>query len=206
MDELAREYVISFYDNALKMFGDRPEAVRWTPKGQFSHYLSLLDIGGCIDGKNILDFGCGKGDFLTFLKEKNIKVQYTGVDINEKLIALAKEKNPDSTFRVFDLEKETLEEDFDYIFLCGVFNLRIQGIDETIRNSLKRLFGHCRLGIGFNALSSHNPKKDFELHYVSPEELFTFAVENLSPFVSLRHDRISYDFTLFIYRDANPSS
>ena len=206
MDELAREYVISFYDNALKMFGDRPEAVRWTPKGQLSHYLSLLDIGGCIDGKKILDFGCGKGDFLTFLKEKNIKAQYTGVDINEKLIALAKEKNPDSTFRVFDLEKETLEEDFDYIFLCGVFNLRVQGIDEIIRNSLKRLFGHCRLGIAFNALSSHNPKKDFELHYVSPEELFTFAVENLSPFVSLRHDRISYDFTLFIYRDANPFS
>ncbi len=205
MDELAKEYVISFYDKSLRMFGDRPEAVRWTPGGQLSHYLSLLDIAGSIDGKKILDFGCGKGDFLTFLKERNIKVRYTGFDINEKLIAAAKEKDPDA-FRVFDLEKDTLDEDFDYIFLCGVFNLKVHGIDETIRNTLKRLFGHCRLGMAFNALSSHNPKKDFELHYVSPEGIFTFAVENLSPYVSLRHDRLSFDFTLFVYRGANPFS
>jgi SAM-dependent methyltransferase len=206
MDELAREHLISFYNTSLTLFGDRPEAVRWTPKGQLCHYLSLLDIAGSIQGKKVLDFGCGKGDFLTFLRERNIEVQYTGVDINENLIALAREKNPDATFRVFDLEKETFDEDFDYIFLCGVFNLRVHSIEEIIRKTLKRLFHYCRRGMAFNSLSSHNPKKDFALHYVSPEEVFVFAVENLSPVVSLRHDRISYDFTLFVYRDANPFS
>jgi len=34
MDELAREYVISFFDRNLLLHGDRPEAVRWTAKGQ----------------------------------------------------------------------------------------------------------------------------------------------------------------------------
>jgi hypothetical protein len=65
------------------------------------------------------------------------------------------------------------------------------------------LFRRCRNAIAFNALSSHNPRKDFELNYTSPEELFTFAVRNLSPFVSLRHDRIAYDFTMFVYRERN---
>ena len=46
------------------------------------------------------------------------------------------------------------------------------------------------LSLAFNALSAYNPKKDFELHYVHPGELFEFAVKNLSPFVILRHDRI----------------
>ena len=47
------------------------------------------------------------------------------------------------------------------------------------------------------------PKKDFELHYVYPEEMFEFAVKNLSPFVILRHDRIPYDFIMFVYKNEN---
>jgi SAM-dependent methyltransferase len=205
MDELARQYLISFYDRALQMFGDRPEALRWTSDGQILHYESLLDIG-VIHGKKVLDFGCGKGDFLRFLKERDIQLHYTGFDINEKLIGMAREKNPGARFRVFDIERDTMEEDFDYIFLCGVFNLKFQGIDEMIRDSLRKLFERCRTGLAFNALSSHNPKKDSELHYVSPEDLFTFAIKNLTPFISIRHDRLHYDFNMFLYKERNSFS
>lgn len=59
------------------------------------------------------------------------------------------------------------------------------------------------LALAFNALSAYNPKKDFELHYVYPEEMFEFAVKNLSPFVILRHDRMPYDFTMFVYKNEN---
>ena len=84
-----------------------------------------------------------------------------------------------------------------------MFNLKIVGIDETIKKTLARLFQHCGTALAFNALSSHDPEKDFELHYVSPEEIFTFTMKNLSPNVFLRHDRIMYDFTIFVYRDIN---
>lgn len=201
MDEFARQYVLSFYDKTLRMFGDRPEALRWTSKGQVLHYEALLDIADSIHGKKVLDCGCGKGDFCRFLKQRDIQVDYTGLDINEKLIGMAREKNPGTLFRVFDIEQDTIDEDFDYIFLCGVFNLKVQGIDEVIRSALKKLFGRCRIGLAFNAPSAHNPKKDFELHYVSPEDIFSFAIRNLSPFVSIRHDRMPYDFTMFVYRE-----
>lgn len=203
MDDPAKEHVISFYDRALQMFGDRPESLRWTLKGQLLHYESMLDIASNIDGKKILDFGCGKGDFYQFLRDGNIHVQYTGFDINENLITLAKQKFTEIRFEVFDIEKDTIGEDFDYIFLCGVFNLKVQGIEELVTFTLKKLFSHCRIGLAFNALSAHNPKKDFELHYVSPEEIFNFAIKELSPFIALRHDRMSYDFTMFVYRDIN---
>jgi len=201
MDELARQYVLSFYDKTLRMFGDRPEALRWTSRGQVLHHEALLDIADSIHGKKVLDFGCGKGDFCRFLKQRDIQVDYTGLDINEKLIGMAREKNPGTLFRVFDIEQDTLDEDFDYIFLCGVFNLNVQGIDEVIRSALKKLFGRCRIGLAFNAPSAHNPKKDFELYYVSPEDIFSFAIRNLSPFVSIRHDRMLYDFTMFVYKE-----
>jgi SAM-dependent methyltransferase len=201
MDQLSKEYVVSFFDKNLLLHGDRPEAVRWTARGQRMHYECLLEIGD-IRGKQILDFGCGKGDYYQFLKERDMPVCYTGYDINEKLIALASRKYPEGRFRVFDIDKADIDEDFDYVFLCGVFNLKVAGLDEAVRMILSKLFSHCRIGLAFNALSSHNPRKDYELHYVSPEELFSFVVKNLSPYVSLRHDRMLYDFTLYVYKDA----
>jgi SAM-dependent methyltransferase len=202
MDDLAKEFVVSFFDRQLSMHGDRPEALGWSRAGQLAHFESLLDIGN-IDGRKVLDYGCGKGDFYRFLQDKGIRVEYSGFDINEKLIALAKNKFPGVDFRVFDIGQDLFEEDFDYIFLCGVFNLNAQGLNETIKKALFKLFKRCRRALAFNALSSHNPKKDFELHYTSPEEVFAYAAENLSPFISLRHDRMAYDFVLFIYRDIN---
>ncbi|MCX8030193.1 MAG: class I SAM-dependent methyltransferase [Thermodesulfovibrionales bacterium] len=202
MDELSKEYVISFFNTQLSLHGDKPEAVRWTKRGQYLHYRSLLDIGD-IKRSKILDFGCGKGDFYEFLREKGIIVDYTGYDINEKLIRLAQEKYPDCKFQVFDIDKEELTEDFDYIFLCGVFNLKVQGLAETIKDVLIKLFKHCKIALAYNGLSAHNPKKDFELYYSYPEDLFSFIVKNLTPYVSVRHDRIKYDFTIFVYKEPN---
>jgi len=203
MDELSKDYVLSFYDKALSMHGDRPEALGWTERGQAAHYRSLLDVAGNIDGGKILDFGCGKGDFYCYLKERDLAVRYTGFDINERLISLAREKFPEGRFEVFDSERDFLEETFDYIFLCGVFNLQVQGIDELVRGTLKKLFRHCGTALIFNGLSAHNPRRHFELHYFFPEELFQFALKSLSPYVALRHDRMAFDFVLIVYRDLN---
>jgi len=198
MDDLSKEYVISFFDKNLQLHGDRAEAVGWSAEGQRLHFQSLLDIGQ-IDHAKILDFGCGKGDFFHFLSERGIAVDYTGYDINERFISLAEKKYPSARFKVFDITCDTINEDFDYIFLCGVFNLRATGLDEAMRNTLTRLFQRCRRGLAFNALSDLNPKKDFALFYTSPHDMFEFAVKNLSPYVALRHDRMFYDFTMFIY-------
>lgn len=203
MDDLSKEYVISFFDKNLHLHGDRPEAVGWSAQGQSLHFQSLLDIGR-IDHAKILDFGCGKGDFFQFLSDRGISVDYTGYDFNEKLISLAQQKYGEDRFRVFDMDKDIIDEEFDYIFLCGVFNLRTAGLDVMINKTLSRLFQHCRRGLAFNALSAFNPNKDPELHYTSPDELLSFAVKTLSPYVVLRHERLFYDFTLFIYKGPCP--
>ena len=45
MDELSKEYVISFFDTNLMLHGDRPEAVRWTTTGQLAHYRGIARYG-----------------------------------------------------------------------------------------------------------------------------------------------------------------
>jgi hypothetical protein len=93
-----------------------------------------------------------------------------------------------------------LKETFDYIFLCGVFNLKVNGIDETIKNVLKMLFEHCGTALAFSALSADCRKKDFELHYVDIQEIVKFAKTELSPNAVIRQGRVPDDFTLFIYK------
>jgi SAM-dependent methyltransferase len=205
MDPYSKEKLLSFYNFHLKKFGDRPEALRWTPHGQLRRYHMLADIAPPAELNNatLLDYGCGTGDFYRFLKRRDINVRYTGVDINENFIRLAKTKYPDCTFSVMNIDDDCLEGFYDYIVICGVFNLQVPGVDDDIKNALVNLFKHCNKGLAFNALSSHMPIKDPELHFTSPEEMVKFSIENLSPSVALRHDRIQNDFTLFVYTTYN---
>ena len=206
MDELAREYTIAFFGRTLLMHGDRPEGMRWTAAGQTARYEALLGICDSLEGRSVLDYGCGKGDFLAFLLGRGIVTDYTGIDINPAVIDLARRKFPQCRFEVSDGGADGIRDFFDYIILCGVFNLKVQGLDDLIRRTLRLLFSRCRRGLVFNALSAHAPCKDYELHYVSPEELSEFALRELSPFVALRPGAATHDFNLFVYREAQSSS
>ncbi len=203
MEPYSKDHLLSFYNFHLQKFGDRPEALRWTPEGQLRRYTTLAEISADLHGSTVLDYGCGTGDLYRFLKRRGIDVRYTGVDINENFIRLAKKKYPDCTFRVMDISEDSLEGYYDYIFICGVFNLLVPGVKEDLKDALFTLFKHCNRGLALSALSSHTPVKDPELNYTSPEEMVQFSIENLSPYIALRHDRIQFDFTLYVYTKLN---
>lgn len=205
MEPYSKEQILSFYNYHLKKFGDRPEALRWTPQGQIRRYHTLTEIAQDLHASTVLDYGCGTGDFYRFLGRRGIVPRYTGVDINENFIEIARKKYPQCAFQVMDISEgdDELEGFFDYIFICGVFNYLVPGVGDDLKNALVMLFKHCNKGLALNALSSHTPLKDPELNYTSPEEMVAFALENLSPYLMLRHDRIQNDFTLFVYTALN---
>jgi SAM-dependent methyltransferase len=203
MDPFSKDQLLSFYNFHLKKFGDRPEALRWTPQGQIRRYHTLIEIAPDLNNSTVLDYGCGTGDFYRFMKRRGIETRYTGVDINENFIEMAKKKDPECTFRVMNIDEDPLDGFYDYIFICGVFNLLVPGVKDDLRNALVNLFKHCNKGLALSALSSHAPIRDPELNYTSPEEMVRFSLENLSPYLALRHDRIQHDFTLFVYTQLN---
>ncbi len=205
MDPYAKDQILSFYNYHLKKYGDRPEALRWTPKGQLRRYHTLLEIAPDLHKSTVLDYGCGTGDLYRFLKRRGIEVRYTGVDLNGNFIEIAKKKYPECEFRVVHIDggDDPFEGFYDYIFICGVFNLLVPGVKDDLKNALITLFKHCNKGLALNALSSHTPVKDPELSYTSPEEMVRFSLENLSPYLALRHDRVQNDFTLFVYTQLN---
>jgi SAM-dependent methyltransferase len=206
MDPYSKDRLLSFYNFHLRKFGDRPEALRWTPEGQLRRYHTLAEIAPpeLLRNATVLDYGCGTGDFYRFLKRRGIDVKYTGVDMNPNFVELAKQKYPDCEFKVMVLgEDAEIERYYDYIFICGVFNYLIPGVKEDLLYAMETLFRRCNKGLALSALSSHTPTKDPELNYTSPEDMVKFSIENLSPYLALRHDRVQYDFTLYVYTALN---
>jgi len=198
MDPLGKKELLSFYNRHLKDFGDSPQAVRWTPGGQRRRYETLLNMAGDFSGKTILDFGCGNGDFYEFIKGKGISVRYCGIDVNENLIELAQSKFPDAEFIAMDIEESEFTQEFDVIFVCGVFNLRIAGIEESMKNVLKKLYRLCRESLHVNLLTYYVPRRNVELFYVKPEEVLHFAITEISRSVTLMHGKD--DIFLSIHR------
>ena len=198
MDPLGKKELLDFYNRHLKDFGDAPQALRWTPGGQLQRYETLLKISGDTSGKAILDFGCGKGDLYGFMKEKGISPRYCGIDINKNLIELAMHKYPEAEFLAMDIDETEFNREFDIIFVCGSFNLRISGIEDSMLHLLKKLFKLCTEALYVNLLTSYVPTKDIELYYVKPEEILTFAITEISCSVTLMHTK--KDIFLSIYR------
>jgi len=94
------------------------------------------------EGDSVMDIGCGNGRLLeAFLGRK---INYLGIDKNEKLLSLAKKNYPNYEFIIGDiLELGKIPVlDFDYVFLVAMFhnlpgkNLRLQALKQ-IRNKIK---------------------------------------------------------------------
>lgn len=201
MDNLSKEYIVDFFSKKLSLFGNTPASVGWTAEGQRLRYeciLSLLPL----HGKSILDFGCGKGDFYGFIRQKGIEAEYTGIDINKRLIEVAAGNYPEGKFLALDIDSKELTETFDYIILCGVFNLNIQSVKESVETIIEKLFCHTRKTLLFNCLSAHSKTKDTNLVYFDPLEVLSTAFK-ITRSVNLYHGHIEGDIFLLLNRELN---
>jgi len=95
--------------------------------GQFSQTREYLwdDIKPLIkyikENDKVLDIGCGNGRLYHVLKEK--QVFYTGLDLSEELIKIAKTKCPDTSFVVGDMKKlPFLADTFHAVFCVAAFH------------------------------------------------------------------------------------
>jgi len=201
VDPYGKRELLAFYNRHLQHFGDLPQAVRWTPEGQRRRYEALLEVAGDLTGKEVLDFGCGKADLLGFMKERGLAVRYCGLDVNDSLLGLARSKHPEASFLCLDVEEAELRKNFDVILICGVFNLRIAGITDSLFNSLRLLFPLCREALHLNIPSADCPRRDTDLFCADPGELLSFAEREISKYAILREGLVEGDLFLSLYRN-----
>lgn len=65
--------------------------------------------------------------------------------------------------------------------MTGVFNLRIAGIEESMKNILIKLMSICNGALHLNVLSYNTVQRDVELFYAQLADLLEFAQTGLAP-------------------------
>lgn len=201
------------YEGCLEQHtADSPEAVHWTDEERMRLRYDILKDIGELEGKTILDFGCGTGLFLDYLNVQNISCEYHGWDISEKMIESAKERHPDATFECKDVLKEDVSEytgEFDYIFISGVFHIKTDSNaashQEWMYSILEEIWPLCTQGLSVNFMTEHIDWMDDDLYYCEIGELIDFCVENLDRWVTVRRDYELWEHTLYVYKNPQES-
>ncbi|MDO3626440.1 hypothetical protein [Mucilaginibacter sp. BT774] len=174
-------------------------ALGWRNKhDQQVRFEALADIAD-LNGRTIMDAGCGYADLYPFLKERYpLMTHYHGVEQITELVdkaILQYGHLPDTTF----IAHNFLHADLplcDYVLASGSLNYG-SSINGFIYSAIKKLYSHCGMGLGFNLLR-HMPV-DGTLVAYDPDDILSFC-KMLSPNVVLKIDYDEADFTIFIYR------
>lgn len=163
---------------------------------RFEMLLSAVEL----EGKSLLDVGCGMGNLLQYLRSKGTDVRYTGVDILESMIEQARLKNPDAEFYHADIFKDSIfkSNSFDIAYASGIFNIDLGNNGEFLRKALELLLDLSKEAVVFNLLHCDSPDRESGYCYFHPDEVrsmvegFQDKVERLEIIEAYLHN----DFTV----------
>lgn len=136
---------------------------------RFDMLLSSVDL----EGKSLLDVGCGTGNLLEYINSRGINVSYTGVDILDKMIEKAKDKGLKAQFHHMDIFKNNPFKDgaFNVIYASGIFNLNLGNNKTFLKSALELFFRLSSGAVVFNLLHCASPDREDKYYYFHPDEV-----------------------------------
>jgi SAM-dependent methyltransferase len=204
MDERDKQMINERYTKRLQQYGDDIKTMASGTIERRRVRFDVLSQVGDMNGASVLDIGCGFADYYQYLKDRGIKAKYTGYDINEELIRICREKYPEASFEVKDVQNDRIDKKYDFVISSQTFNNKLQYDDneKVIRDVLKKAYDICtdRGGVAIDMITSYVDFKEEKLHYYKPEEIFSYC-KALTKRVVLRHDYPLFEFVVYIYKD-----
>jgi 2-polyprenyl-3-methyl-5-hydroxy-6-metoxy-1,4-benzoquinol methylase len=152
----------------------------------------ILKEIGLIENKEILDLGCGNGDFTYKLKDKGANV--LGIDISPQMYQKAKQKYPNVDFELVDFTSEDFshERRFDVIVLELVV-MFVNDIDALLENINKVMKEDSKVIIAIiHPFFMFNVSKIQSEQNMSTDVVDDYFVEKV-----LKLETKSVDFTYF---------
>lgn len=160
-----------------------------------------------LEGRSLLDLGCGVGDLCDFLASRGVSVDYTGVDILEEMIKEARRRCRGGRFIHADLLKENPFSDatFDVAFCSGIFNLETGDNAELLSSFMALLSRLVRKTVVINLLSVSSPDRMARYHYFDPQAVLGEARKFFDD-VQIDESYLCNDFTLVCSRAVQEST
>lgn len=187
------------YVPLLRQHGPTFRAVDWgSAQAQALRFRVLLDVGDCRN-VSILDVGCGVGHLVDELVTRRFAGRYLGIDALAEMVACARERHPGSTFDEGDILAGDARWTADYVLGTGLFTF---SDFELMQTTVRAMFAACTRAVAFNALSAWAGRKESDEFQADPLAMVEFC-RTLTPWVTLRHDYLPQDFTIYMYRSTD---
>lgn len=154
----------------------------------------------------LLDFGCGTGHLFEYLQRHGRNdIQYSGIDLSEKFVGIAKSKFPEADFRVLDvLERPEELGQYDYALINGAFTskctMSFEVMWQTVQRILKTVFANVSFGLAVNTMSKHVDWERDDLFHLPMDLMAQFLCKDLTRHFVMRNDYGLYEYTTYIYQ------
>lgn len=202
-----RDRIIKYYDEQyLNNSQGKELPVLWPSKTvQLLRFKIITEIDD-LNGKTILDVGCGYGDLYYFLKKNGVKLKdYVGIDLHPEIIHRAKEAHPElKLFHVDISENNYKSAEFDYVLASGVFYHELDNWAERVRLSFDEMYRISKIGVSANFLRYRKTKRNPVSHYVKVGSIANLA-EIYTKRYTIRCDYKDNDITLYLYKTGEGS-
>ena len=212
-EDRAYRRIVAHYENCLDRHGDSHLGVDWPdPEDAATRYATMLGVIRDAPGTRVrlLDFGCGAGHLLDYLRRAGRSdIDYYGLDISQKFVALCRDKFPGVAFTAADiLDDPNPVGPADYVVANGVFTEK-RDLTQTemmryLQETLRALWPLARKGLAFNVMSKQVDWERDDLFHLSFDDLAGFLSRDLTRHFVLRQDYGLYDYTAYLYRTPAP--
>jgi SAM-dependent methyltransferase len=196
--------VEQYYSDKIMLHGDSAQGVDWnSTDSQYLRFDQLSQLFEFESDFSLLDYGCGSGEFVTYIDKLNLKqkIKYVGFDVSEPMLSIARKKNRGNV--LFNSVLPDFE--IDFTIASGLFNVKLNLATEEqwfnyIIETISEINSISEKGFAFNALTKYSDKefmKDY-LYYSDPLVLFDYCKRNFSKNVALLHDYNLFEFTIIV--------
>lgn len=107
---------------------------------------------------SLLDIGCARGDLFAFMKEQYedvfIDTNYYGIDNNEIIINIGKEKYNINNIHVQDFNSFKSDKKYNWVSALNYFNNPVEDQYKVLYKTVDRMFNLCTDAIVFNVITN----------------------------------------------------
>lgn len=202
MNDNVFEKISTYYDELVTVYGHDPKSCDYGQSASQRSKFCVLSSCADYSGKSVLDIGCGFADYYDFLSAKYPHIDYHGVDLSVSMISMARKIHPNLHLEVRNVFENAPEKKYDIVTANGIFYLLGNNAWKLMCCFIQKMYDMSEEVVAFNSLSTWTKDKEIGEFYANPEKTLAFC-KTISPWVALRHDYHSRDFSIFIYKNRN---
>lgn len=168
---------------------------------RFEQIIKIIDL----NNRDILDVGCGYGDFYNWLLNQNIiPKSYVGVELLEEHCEIARFNLPKTCSILCGNFLEQQINKSQYCILSGALNFYDNGWFDLTHQILDKMWNLSTIGIVFNLRSPYSLTENYykieaQIQEFSPSYWCSYA-HSKTPNYALYHNYVDYDYTIAMWK------